>query len=74
MFTYVLMIIVVLAVAGIIFVCDTLNAWIKLKRNQLLWDEYSKNMTRDEKMDCFIDWLERNKAEHGDDSYYIPRM
>lgn len=56
------------------FVLDALTKRKKLKINQFLWDEYSKNMTYDEKMDCFTDWLENNKAKHGDEFYYIPKM
>ena len=74
MFWPILIFIASLVVAGVVFIYDALVTDIKLKRNQLLWDEYSKNMTYDEKTDCFLDWLERNKAEHGDDFYYTPRM
>ena len=59
---------------SIYFIADTLITKKKLKRNQLLWDEYSKNMTFDEKIDCFSNWLEYNKEKHGDNFYYIPKM
>lgn len=75
MFLVVLMnVIIGLVFLGIYFTADTLITRKKLKRNQLLWDEYSKNMTHDEKMDCFLEWLQDNKQKYGDDFYYIPKM
>ena len=75
MFLVVLMdVIIGLVFMSIYFIADTLITRKKLKRNQLLWNEYSKNMTHSEKMDCFCDWLEHNKAKHGDNFYYIPKM
>ena len=59
---------------GIYIFIDALITRKKLKRNQLLWDEYSKDMTHDEKMECFLEWLHDNKAKHGDSFYYIPRI
>jgi hypothetical protein len=66
--------IVVLVFGVIYFMTETIITRKKLKRNQLLWDEYSKNMTFDEKLDCFNDWLSANRAKHGDKFYYIPKM
>ena len=58
----------------IYYIIDELITKKKIERNQLLWDEYSKDMTHDEKMDCFSDWLKYNKEKHGDNFYYIPKM
>ena len=33
-----------------------------------------ENMTFDEKIDCFSNWLKYNKEKHGDNFYYIPKM
>lgn len=75
MFLIVLMdVIIGLVFLSVYFIADTLTTRKKLKRNQLLWDEYSKNMTFDEKIDCFSDWLKYNKEKHGDNFYYIPKM
>lgn len=62
------------ACLGVYFTVDFFVTRKKLNRNQKLWDEYSKDMTFDEKMGCFTDWLEDNKEKHGDNFYYIPRM
>jgi hypothetical protein len=59
---------------GIYIFIDALITRKKVKRNQLLWDEYSKDMTYYEKMECFLEWLHDNKAKHGDNFYYIPRI
>lgn len=66
-------------VVGLLFLSiyifiDALITRKKVKRNQLLWDEYSKDMTHDEKMECFLEWLHDNKVKHGDSFYYIPRI
>ena len=67
-------VIIGLVYLGIYFTVDALITRKKLKRNQLLWDEYSKDMTYDEKLECLLEWLHDNKVKHGDSLYYIPRM
>jgi len=46
----------------------------RLRENQLAWNEYSKNMTFDEKIDCYIDWCKQRKLEKGWRFYYFPRQ
>lgn len=46
----------------------------RMKENQASWDEYSKNMTFEEKMGCYLDWCEQRKLEKGWDYYYFPKM
>lgn len=43
-----------------------------VETNQMLWDEYSKNMTQREREDCFGDWLLRRKRETNSRFYNIP--
>ena len=74
MFLTVLILVMALVFLGFYFITDNLITRKKVKRNQMLWDEYSKHMTYDEKWDCFLEWLELNKLKHGDEFYYIPRM
>lgn len=45
-----------------------------LKINQKEWDEYSKGMSFYERKECFVDFLEDNKARHGWKYYYVPRI
>ena len=40
--------------------------------NQKDWDEYSKNMTDQEKMDCFNEFLYSQKAKYNWNYLYIP--
>ena len=43
-----------------------------LEINQKEWDEYSKNMTYQEKLDRFNDFLYEQRAKHNWDYLYIP--
>lgn len=64
---------VILALA-IFFIVDNVTTSRKLKRNQKLWNEYSKGMTQDEKLEVFCDWIKENQRKHGDKFMYIPKM
>ena len=44
----------------------------RLAINQKEWDEYSKDMTYQEKHDCFNDFLFEQKAKHNWNYLYIP--
>lgn len=44
----------------------------RVAKNQKEWDEYSKGMTDQEKMDCFIEFLYRQKAKYNWNDIYIP--
>ena len=57
-----------------VFITDLCITNKKLKRNQFLWDEFSKNMTKDQKLEIFDKWLDENRIKHGDYFYYIPKM
>lgn len=46
----------------------------RLEENQIAWNEYSKEMTFDEKLEHYIEWCERRKVEKGWENYYFPRM
>ena len=46
----------------------------RLEENQIAWNEYSKEMTFDEKLEHYIKWCERRKVEKGWGNYYFPRM
>ncbi len=46
----------------------------RLKENQILWNEYSKNMTFNEKMDCYLYWCKQRKVEKGWRNYYFPKI
>ena len=53
---------------------DKLITHHRLSISQREWDEYSKGMTLEEKLDVFNDWLEQNKIKHGWNYFYIPRI
>jgi hypothetical protein len=56
------------------FVFYTIITNKRIKDNQQAWNEYSKNMSHDEKLGCFIDFLYARKAENGWEFLYIPKM
>lgn len=58
----------------IVLIADLCITNKKLKRNQFLWDEFSRNMTKEQKLDAFDKWLEENRLKHGEYFYYIPKM
>lgn len=59
---------------GIWFLVDLLITNKRVEENQKAWNEYSKNMTDDEKFECFIDFLRKRQLEKGWSHLYIPRM
>ena len=46
----------------------------RLEENQIAWNECSKEMAFDEKLEHYIKWCERRKVEKGWENYYFPRM
>lgn len=46
----------------------------RLKQNQKEWDEYSKNMTDDEKLREYLPFCFSQKAKYGWGYYYLPKM
>ena len=46
----------------------------RLKETQTAWDEYSKNMSKQEKDACFIEWCTERKIENRWKFFYFPRM
>lgn len=44
----------------------------RLKENQSEWDNYCKDMTYSERLDCFTDWLLQRQCEKGWRFKYIP--
>lgn len=58
----------------VFLVIDRMKTEYYLRKNQREWNEYSKDMSLDEKTEVFTDWLEVQKAKNGTQYYYIPRM
>lgn len=56
------------------FLVDLLITNKRVEENQKAWNEYSKNMTYNEKLECFIDFLRERQLEKGWPYLYIPRM
>lgn len=58
----------------IYLVADRIITNHRLEINQRAWDEYSKNMTRKQKEDIFIEWIDEQQKKHGWGFKYIPRI
>ena len=56
----------------IFLIIDRMVTNYRLAESQREWNEYSKGMTRSEKIETFLEWLEHNKAIHGWKYLYIP--
>ena len=63
---------VVYCIGFVVF--DSIITRIRLNISQKEWDEYSSGMTENEKLECFIDFIEQNKIKHGWEFLYIPKM
>lgn len=67
-----------LSLVGILFltlylIADKIIAEKRLKENQIAWDEYSKNMSKFEKDDCFLEWCNERKMQMGWRFFYFPQ-
>ena len=56
------------------FVSDAIITSKRIKENQIAWNEYSKGMTAEEKLDCFADFLYERRMEKGWKFFYIPKI
>ena len=56
------------------FVSDRIITSKRLKDNQKAWDEYSKGMTFNEKLNVYNDWCKKRKLEKGWKYFYFPRI
>lgn len=56
------------------FISDIIITNRRLEENQEAWDEYSRDMTKQEKLSCYNEWVSRRKFEKGWKYYYLPRM
>ena len=45
----------------------------RLKESQIAWDEYSKNMSKSEKDDCYLKWCNEQKMQMGWSNFYFPQ-
>jgi len=69
----------ILVAIGIIVVVT--DCWIdrivtrkRVAKNQRAWNEYSKGMTKEEKISVYLTWCELRRLENGWEHYYFPRM
>ena len=58
----------------ILYFTDRIITQKRLRKNQIAWDNYCKDMTFSERLDCFNDWLPQRRYEEGWGFYYIPLM
>lgn len=71
--------VIILAILAIVFTviylfADHVITIIRVEQNQKAWNEYSKDMTDSEKLNCFGDWLSMRKNEKGWKYFYVPRL
>ena len=55
------------------WIFDRIIAAKRLKENQIAWDEYSKNMSKSEKDDCYLEWCNERKMQMGWRFFYFPQ-
>lgn len=61
------------AVLAIYLTIDKIILHKRLKETQIAWDEYSKNMTWQERNENYLTWCEEYKYRKGWGHYYFPR-
>ena len=54
------------------YIVDSYLTRKRIEINQKAWDEYSKGMTDQEKMDCFMPFLYNQKDKNNWNYLYIP--
>lgn len=59
---------------GVDFLIDYIITRHRLKINQKAWDEYSKNMSWEEKLEKYVPWCEEQRIKNRWDFYYCPRF
>ena len=57
-----------------LYFADRIITGKRLRENQSAWDNYCKDMTFSERLECFDDWVLQRKYEEGWGFYYIPLM
>lgn len=70
---------IIILAAGLLFlaiwlISDRIITNKRIAENQKAWNEYSKGMTEDEKLDCFADFLWERRIEKGWAFFYIPKI
>lgn len=66
--------IIALLYLAVYIAIDVVITWHRCRTNQKAWDEYSKNMSFKQKLDCYFEWCEEQKRENGWNLYYYPKM
>ena len=56
------------------YFADRIITGKRLRENQVAWDNYCKDMTFSERLDCFADWILQRQCETGWKHKYIPYM
>lgn len=56
----------------IYLVTDRIILHKRLKETQIAWDEYSKDMTRQERSENYLEWCENHREEKGYRLFYFP--
>ena len=60
---------------SIVFIAiDRYITQTRLNQNQKAWDEYSKGMSFNEKLDSYLLFCEEQRVKNGWDNYYFPKI
>lgn len=62
------------AIPIIYYFVDRIVTNKRIKENQIAWDNFSKNMTYDEKIKYYLKWCNEQKWKKGWHHYYFPRL
>lgn len=66
--------IAIMAIPTIYYFADRIITNKRIKENQIAWDNFSKNMTRNEKLECYLEWCDEQKYKKKWQNYYFPRF
>lgn len=62
------------AIPIIYYFVDRIVTNKRIKENQIAWDNFSKNMTYDEKIECYLKWCNEQRWQNGWHNYYFPKF
>lgn len=72
--TILTVIIAIMAIPTIYYFADRITTNKRIKENQIAWDSFSKNMTQNEKLECYLKWCDEQKYTKKWQNYYFPRF
>lgn len=67
-------IIAIMTIPTIYYFADRIVTNKRIRENQIAWDNFSKNMAQNEKIECYLKWCDEQKYKKGWRNYYFPRF